>query len=365
MSQEVQARLSDLEQAAAALRSAALRLEDSQASARAILEEALALGFPPTPSSALLLSSPAPRLHRLADALLRASEALGVALTPPDLGRRLRAVRAQIERQTPIRPQALRWLDAQAAQANPLPPPLTAYLSRRNAPLYTALLDKRQQAQTLEAEIEGLREARQQAQTEYDSLRNRLLSYDPQRDLSREARLEALAEAVQGWDERLSQAEGQLRLVQADASTLELRLEVVRPQVGADLDIIRSLEDGQTSPWVVANTQDCVRYIAQKVPIPDNLARDAHLWDEQVLANPQWGMGFSERPLAGAVLVMEKDHPYADDAYGHLMYVEQVDADGTVWVTDNDHPQQPIRLSDISPDGQFLHYLVLPWHTYG
>jgi len=57
MSQEVYARLSELEQAAAVLRSAALRLEESQAQARAILEELLALGIAPALSSALLEGS--------------------------------------------------------------------------------------------------------------------------------------------------------------------------------------------------------------------------------------------------------------------------------------------------------------------
>jgi hypothetical protein len=369
MSQEVYARLSELEQAAAVLRSAALRLEESQAQARAILEELLALGIAPALSSALLESSVPACLHRLADGLLRAHADLGSALATPDFGRRLRAIRAGIERQSPIRPQVFRWLEAEAAERQAALtaaslPPLTAYLSRRNAPLYHALLAQREDLQAAQAQLEGLRLARQQAQAEHDALRARLLSFDPQRDLSREVRLNALADEVRAWDERLSEAEGHLRLAQADADLLALRLEVVRPQAGADLAIIRGLEDGQTSPWVIDNTQGCVRYIAQRVPIPDALARDAHLWDEQVLANPQWGIGFSERPLAGSILVMETDHPYAHDVYGHVMYVEQVDADGTVWVTDNDHPQ-PVRLNDLTQESRHIHYLVLPWHTYG
>ena len=46
------------------------------------------------------------------------------------------------------------------------------------------------------------------------------------------------------------------------------------------------------------------------------------------------------------------------------MYVERVD-NGVVWITDNNHPNMPIRLTDLTGEtsGPNIHYLYFPWQT--
>jgi surface antigen len=61
---------------------------------------------------------------------------------------------------------------------------------------------------------------------------------------------------------------------------------------------------------------------------------------------------------------MQPDHPFADDRFGHVMYVERVDPDGAVWVTDNFN-HEPVLLSRLTDEvsGPNIQYLYLPWQT--
>jgi len=71
-------------------------------------------------------------------------------------------------------------------------------------------------------------------------------------------------------------------------------------------------------------------------------------------------------PLAGSVLVMQPDHPFADDRFGHVMYVERVDSSGGVWITDNFH-HEPVLLSTLTnvTTGPDITYMYFPWQTQG
>jgi surface antigen len=107
-----------------------------------------------------------------------------------------------------------------------------------------------------------------------------------------------------------------------------------------------------------------VNYIAGRVPIPGDLAANAHLWDDRAAELTRFGIRVGSEPLTGSILVMETDHPFASDNYGHVMLVESVGSDGSIWVTDNTHPT-PVRLSDLTDEvtGDRIKYLYLPWYT--
>ena len=130
------------------------------------------------------------------------------------------------------------------------------------------------------------------------------------------------------------------------------------------MHLIHELEGSESAPYVLSNTRDCVNYIASRVPIPGELAANAHLWDQRAGEYPQFGIRVSEVPLPGSILVMEAEHPYADDRYGHVMLVERVDSAGNIWITDNNHAS-PTRLSDLTTEtsGERVKYLYLPWFT--
>jgi hypothetical protein len=100
------------------------------------------------------------------------------------------------------------------------------------------------------------------------------------------------------------------------------------------------------------------------MPIPEGIARHAFLWDDKAQQLAQYGVTSGDMPLVGSVVVLEKEHSYADDTFGHLLYVEGVE-DGDVWVTDNLHPNQPVKLANLTDElsGPNIKYLNFPWHT--
>ena len=108
-----------------------------------------------------------------------------------------------------------------------------------------------------------------------------------------------------------------------------------------------------------------MNYVVNRMPIPPELPFNAHLWDEQVMKHgPKYGMSIGTVPLEGSVLVMEREHSYANDIYGHVMYVEKVE-DGIVWVTDNNYPDKLVRLDHLTTEtsGPYIKYLYFPWQT--
>jgi hypothetical protein len=152
--------------------------------------------------------------------------------------------------------------------------------------------------------------------------------------------------------------------LQTEVTTLHQRLELLRPAPDANVDLIRSMESAQSPEWLKNSTFDCVRYIVSKVAVPPAIARDAYLWNDQTAILHEYGIKVGNIPMPGAVLVMERTHPYADPIHGHLMYVEKVE-NGEVWITDNMHPY-PVKLSALTDQtsGPNMEYLYLPWQTH-
>lgn len=167
------------------------------------------------------------------------------------------------------------------------------------------------------------------------------------------------------------EVEAEVTELEGQIKALEQRLERVTPNKGADIERIRAMEGSTTSQAVLDATRPadqsvgCVHHICERMPIPSEIAANAHMWDDRALSYPQYGIKVGDVPLAGSVLVMEALHPYAHDVYGHVMYVEKVE-NGVIWVTDNMHPE-PIPLTDLTTEasGPNIKFLYLPWHTRG
>ena len=258
-------------------------------------------------------------------------------------------------------------LEATSAVVDAAPLPLGSYVSAINQPLYDELQREQRELDNNQLLLSILTQTRETRVQDLTALKNNLLSYDPKADLQHTPRVQALETEIQGYDQQIATAQQNIKQQQTSIAALTERLNRVKPGAGVDINLIQGLEQGQTNQWVKANTQDCVNYIATRVPIPDGLARDAYLWNDQAAKLTQYGVTSGNVPLVGSVLVMEKAHPYADHVYGHLMLVNRVDTDGAVWITDNNHPSVAVKLSDLTSEtsGANLSYLYLPWFTKG
>lgn len=245
--------------------------------------------------------------------------------------------------------------------------PLGSYVAAINQPLYDALQREQRELGNNQLLLSVLMQTRETRLQDLTALKNNLLSYDPNTDLRHTPRVQALEAEIASYDQQITTTQQTISQQQANIAALTERLNRVRPGAGADVTLLQSLEHGETNQWVKANTQDCVNYIVSRVPIPDGLARDAYLWNEQAAKMTQYGVTGGTTPLVGSILVMEKTHPYADPVYGHLMLVQAVDADGSIWVTDNNHPTVPVRLGDLTSEtgGRNISYLYLSWFTQG
>ncbi len=235
-----------------------------------------------------------------------------------------------------------------AAVVAAVPIALGSYISVINQPLYDELQREQRELGNNQLLLSVLTQTRETRIQDLTALKNNLLSYDPKTDLQHTPRVQALETEIQGYDQQIATTQQTIKQHEVNVAALTERLNRVKPGAGADLNVIQGLEQGQTNQWVKANTQDCVNYIATRVPIPDGLARDAYLWNDQAAKLSQYGMTSGNVPLVGSVLVMEKAHSYADHVYGHLMLVNRVDSDGAVWITDNNYPSVPVKLSDLT-----------------
>lgn len=243
-------------------------------------------------------------------------------------------------------------------------PAAITYVSAANQVVYARWHDLGQTLTERHAALNALLEQRQQTLSELNGLQNRLLSDDPHIDLNSVPRLQLLHAGIARFDVQIESANSEIAALQGDYDRLNARLGLVQPGAGANLELIRSLETAQTPDWIKQKTYDCVNYIVHRMPIPPGVAVDAHMWDEMAQNLPQYGIQMGDVPLPGSVVVMEREHSFADDTYGHLLYVERVEA-GVVWVTDNYHPDEAVRLADLTREmrGQNIHYLYFPWHT--
>lgn len=253
-----------------------------------------------------------------------------------------------------------------AASAAVVPQTGTWFVATVNRPLYNTWQAAETRLMQTRAQIATLTEQRSTLVSDMAALRNRLLSHDPQTDLNRVPVLRTMQQQAQQIDQEINQHERDAAGLESQIGMLRERLDRVQPAQGADWSVIRQMEQQHTPSYVLDNTYDCVRYVVGRVTIPDGLALNAYQWHDAAANMPQLGVRVGDVPLVGAILQMDPQHSYADDVYGHLMIVERVQG-GEVWVTDNFHPDVPVRLSDLTQEtsGAHLRYLYLPWYTKG
>jgi hypothetical protein len=249
----------------------------------------------------------------------------------------------------------------------PSPTPLETgeFVAGVNRPAYEQFQQQQETLIEREEHLNGLLQTRQEKLDDLVAIKNRLLSFDNDIDFGEIPRVQVLENELAGLDQEIINAQDQIGILKIDISDLGARLDVVKPGVGADIGLIEKLDEMKVSSiWVRENTFGCVNHIVNKMPIPDGIPQHAYLWDQTAEQFSQYGITTGDTPLAGSVIVLEREHAYADPLYGHVMYVERVE-NGIVWVTDNIHPNEPVILSEIigATSGPDIQYLYFPWHT--
>lgn len=363
MSDQLEIQLSTLRAARDQMFASTLRLGDSVAAVRVVLRELAALGY-----DGLSGLAPLPlALNPLMDRDLEQLQALKQQLDETVYAVENAAVAHFPPLGALLNPSPL-TLALRTAKPVPVSAPVALaitpdrYVSSANLGLYQVLVSRRDELAHQQAQLHSLTVTRAELDADLRALRNRNATAAISGPTPETARLEGQLQQV---DADLARTHGEINRLQGEVNNLNARLERVTPGAGANLAEIRQLETGTSADAVLQNTQGCVNYIAQRVPIPAILARDAHLWNDIAAEHPQLGITQGQTPLAGSILVMEREHSYADDLYGHVIYVERVDGD-TVWVTDNTHPT-PVPLTELTTEtsGAHMTYLYLPWHTAG
>jgi hypothetical protein len=245
------------------------------------------------------------------------------------------------------------------------------YVSATNAPVKKELDEKKALLEQTEARMTELEAER----AEKADLLGRLqaaAAANPDGDSQLEERIAQLKKELTEMDSELYYGNEDIPRLREEIEALQKRLDIFQFGPDADWDAIRALEGGETSEWIrnatrnEDNSVNCVNYVVNRMPIPPELPFNAHLWDEQVMKyGPKYGITIGEVPLEGSVIVMEREHSYAHDIYGHVMYVEKVDENGVVWVTDNIYSDKMVRLDDLTSEtsGPYIHYLYFPYQT--
>lgn len=241
---------------------------------------------------------------------------------------------------------------------------LDAYISHRNQPLYDDLKLTQSNLKDKSSAMALLMNQRTLIAEDMTALKNRMLSFDASASVDTNPRVMALQTQLDALDTRIEAVQVDIDRLQLDVNHMTERLDRVSPAVGAELDAILPLEGAENPQWMKNSTFGCVNHIVEKMPLPNGVPRDALLWDDAAKQLPQYGISWGDTPLEGSVLQLDPSHPYADDQYGHVLYVESVNG-GDVWVTDNIHPDEPVKLSDITNQlsGEDMRYLYFPWHT--
>ena len=184
------------------------------------------------------------------------------------------------------------------------------------------------------------------------------------------ARIRGMRQQLADIDALITGENTSIDQLQQQMDALNARLEMVTPGPGADLDLIRSLEGSRTSEAILRathqadNSVNCVNWVCTRVPIPPGLPTNAKDWIQNAMNHPELGIKIGDVPLTGSVIVMQPEHSFADDRFGHVMVVERVDPDGSVWVTDNFN-HEPVLLSRLTDEvsGPNIQFLYLPWNT--
>ena len=377
---EVQIRLSELRDAAERLNHAGRQIDQSVQVVSRMIDEALALGVhdPTIAGFALryyqqrgLMDGWCDQLLDFARRLDEAADEVELALTNP-AGTQTRETTVTYSANAFQRTRSL-VQTLLSEKGPPLVPgedpelpefDLADYVSGVNRPLYDQLLRDQETLKREQAHLSELLQSRQDAVEDLAALKNRLLSYDQTIDLQAIPRIQALETEIANLESEIIQTENSVSNLQESVDELTDRLDRVKPGKLANMRLLAQLEGSETTSWIKDHTYDCVNYIAERMPIPSNIARDAHLWDEAAAKFQEYGITAGDIPLVGSVIVMDQDHSYADNAFGHLLYVERVE-EGAIWVTDDDYATTPVKLSDLTDElsGPNIKYLYFPWHT--
>jgi uncharacterized phage infection (PIP) family protein YhgE len=132
--------------------------------------------------------------------------------------------------------------------------------------LFNQLLLDKTALTNAQTEVNTLTAQRATVQADLTALKNRLLSYDPNTNMSNVPRVVALEEQIKLLDGQITAAQTRVETMGGYADALTTRLNRVMPGMNADISLIQGMETAQTAPWVKANTQDCVNYIVGKLP---------------------------------------------------------------------------------------------------
>jgi len=370
---KVELRISDLREAAERLRRAGRRIDLSLVDVQAILDQLFWLSGndPATANFTALYNQHRTEMEIWSQQLLAFSIQLTAAADDMEFALLDRQDTWDYAAAVPLGAPPLRFHLAlpnhpPVTENKPLSPalPLTAFIATVNRPLYDQLIQQQQLLQSQQAQLDELLRSRQETLSDLAGLRNRLVSYNPNIDFAHTPRVQALEAEIARLDREILSTRENITGLQVDADGLTARLERVSPGPGADLNLIARLEGAETSESIRVNTHDCVNYIVNRMAIPDGIPRHAYLWDQAAAQLTQYGITSGDVPLAGAVIVLEPAHSYADDVFGHLLYVERVE-NGVVWVTDNLHPDKAVRLTDLTDEltGPNITYLYFPWNT--
>jgi uncharacterized coiled-coil protein SlyX len=361
---EIQAKLSDMRGAAEQIRASGRRVEASVESAAAVLDGLFALGLNNPPLQAKYIAfrgqmgTWTQSLTQFADELTDAADAVEAATRGEgfvfSLGRR------PSRDLTLGREAAPMVVESEAGAAlHPF-----GYIAAHNEPLYERWQAQQDALEGREATLAAMVQTRADTAADLTALKNRLHSYDPTVDVDAIPRVAAMETELAALDANIASLQGEITGMQAELDALTERLNYVTAAEGADIALIESMEGTASPVWLGENTFDCVNHVVGKFHVPPDIARDAYLWIEKAGLYPEYGVSVGETPMEGAVLWMDRDHPYADPDYGHVMYVERVTGDA-VWVTDNNHPASPVRLDAITDHTEGIRYLYFPWHTVG
>lgn len=359
----VELRVSQLRDAAGTLKRSGERLHQSLQNIRTTLDELVALGVE-SPGLYDQLTHQRGQTYHWADALTHFAGKLGAAADDIERAHATRDPLTDL-RHNP-RPFLLPETAVEAPPAvtsAPRDPLNISYVSAVNAPVFQQLQTVRAQLDDKQTQLATALQQRGDLLSDLGAVQNRTLSYDSAADVTGLPAVQALNSEIAALDEQIAVLNGDVLDLQADYDALGERLLRVHPGEAGDAALIFSMEGSATPDIIRDNVEGCVNHVVNRVAIPPGLARDAHLWDDLVTRFPEYGIQSGNVPLAGSVIVMSPDHSYADDVYGHLLYVEAVEG-GTVWVTDNNHTA-PVRLTDLTAEisGGNLQYLYFPWHT--
>jgi hypothetical protein len=376
---EVTARLTSLREAAEQMSQSSHKIDLSAQAVSTVLADLAAFGItlPAPRGSSTPLDEWAGLVRFFADRLRLAADAFESALaeaqqplaTLPGRGPLPPNASAPIYRRRHKRKKIIDLKSTPAWKTETTSAPLApvvglgAYVSHANLPLYDKLTGDQDTLAEQQRHLDDLIRLRNARIDDVNALRNRLASYYGSGEVEHTPRVQAMQAEIDRLDGQIRDTQGRISHLQGEIGDLTARLNRVQPGPGADLKAIAALEGTQSPEWMKQSTQSCVRYIVERMPIPKDIPRDAYLWDDMARKYPQYGISIGDKPLVGAVIVMEREHPYADKAYGHLMYVEKVIGEN-VWVTDNQH-STPVLLASLTEElsGPNIHYLYFPWQT--